>query len=78
MPTHMSLALGFLLGSAGTAVIVPALLILQSKGYGARKLISHELIVATTLDNVIAGTVFSVFRAIAMRDYYEEYRIISS
>ena len=62
MPLKFSLALGFVIGSAGTAVIVPALVILENKGYGLSKGITHELIVATNLDNIIAGTLFAICR----------------
>lgn len=65
----MSYAFGFFLASAGTTAIVPTLLNLRKQGFGKRKHIMHEVMVATTIDNLIFGTLFGIMRNLAINEY---------
>lgn len=47
------------------AVLVPSLMILQKANYGVKKGIPTTLIAASSFDDIIAITVFSIFLSIA-------------
>ncbi|XP_014643404.1 PREDICTED: sodium/hydrogen exchanger 9B1 [Ceratotherium simum simum] len=51
--------LGFVLGAVSPAVVVPAMLVLQEKGYGVEKGIPTLLIAASSLDDILAITGFN-------------------
>lgn len=76
MPTKMSYSLGFFLASVGTTAVVPNLLNLRRQGYGKRKHIMHEVLMATTLDNLLFGTLFSIMRSLALNEYQVANRLV--
>ena len=60
MPWALSFALGFCLGAVSPAIIVPSLMILQRAKYGIQKGIPTTMIAASSFDDMIAITVYSV------------------
>lgn len=65
MPWPLCFAQGYTLGAVSPAVLVPSLMILQKAGYGTKKGIPMSLIAASSFDDIIAITIFSVFLTIA-------------
>ena len=65
MPWPLCFAQGFTLGAVSPAVLVPSLMILQKAHYGIKKGIPTTLIAASSFDDIIAITVFSIFLSIA-------------
>lgn len=53
--------LGFILAAVSPAVIVPSMLHLQAKGYGAKHRVPTMILAAASIDDVVAITIFSVF-----------------
>jgi solute carrier family 9B (sodium/hydrogen exchanger), member 1/2 len=68
MPWSLCFAQGYTLGAVSPAVLVPSLMILQKAGYGVKKGIPTTLIAASSFDDIIAITVFSVFLTIAFNE----------
>ena len=66
MPWALCFAQGFTLGAVSPAVVVPSLMILHKAEYGVKKGIPTTLIAASSFDDIIAITVFSVFLSIGM------------
>lgn len=60
-PWVWGLLVGFMLSAVSPAVVVPTLLKLKEQGYGRDKGISTLVIAASSLDDVIAITLFGVF-----------------
>ncbi|XP_024086022.1 sodium/hydrogen exchanger 9B2-like isoform X2 [Cimex lectularius] len=63
-PILWGLLLGFMLSAVSPAVVVPTLLSLKEKGYGENKGISTLVIAASSLDDIVAISVFGVFLSI--------------
>ncbi len=53
--------LGFILAAVSPAIVIPGILDLKKKGYGEDKNISTILLAGTSLDDVFAITIFTVF-----------------
>ena len=66
MPWALCFAQGFTLGAVSPAVVVPSLMILHKADYGVKKGIPTTLIAASSFDDIIAITVFSVFLSIGI------------
>ena len=64
MPWSLCFAQGYTLGAVSPAVLVPSMMILHNAGYGVKKGIPTTLIAASSFDDIIAITVFSVFLTI--------------
>uniref|UniRef100_A0A1B6E6M0 Cation/H+ exchanger transmembrane domain-containing protein n=1 Tax=Clastoptera arizonana TaxID=38151 RepID=A0A1B6E6M0_9HEMI len=60
-PWLWGLLLGFMLGAVSPAVVVPTLLSLQERGYGEDKGISTLVIAASSLDDIVAISIFGIF-----------------
>lgn len=60
-PWLWGLLLGFMLSAVSPAVVVPVLLSLQERGFGESKGISTLVIAASSLDDIVAISVFGVF-----------------
>jgi NhaP-type Na+/H+ or K+/H+ antiporter len=65
MPLSLCFALGFIIGAVSPAVLVPSCMILQEKGYGVAKGIPTSLMAASSFDDIIAITVFSICSSLA-------------
>ena len=65
LPWALALAEGYTLGAVSPAVLVPSCMILQNKSYGTIKGIPTTLIAASSFDDIIAISVFSIFLTIA-------------
>ena len=65
MPWPLCFAQGFTLGAVSPAVLVPSCMILHNKDYGVKKGIPTTLIAASSFDDIIAISVFSIFLTIA-------------
>ena len=65
MPWALCFAQGYTLGAVSPAVLVPSCMILQNKDYGTKKGIPTTLIAASSFDDIIAISVFSIFLTIA-------------
>ena len=65
MPWPLCFAQGFTLGAVSPAVLVPSCMILQNAKYGTKKGIPTSLIAASSFDDIIAISVFSIFLTIA-------------
>ncbi len=57
--------LGFIIAAVSPAVVVPSMLTLKEQGYGKRKEIPTLILAGTSLDNVVAISLFTVFLHIA-------------
>lgn len=68
MPWTLCFAQGYTLGAVSPAVLVPSMMILQNAGYGVKKGIPTSLIAASSFDDIIAITVFSVFLTISFNE----------
>ena len=68
MPFSLCFALGFCLAAVSPAVLVPSLMILQKAKYGIKKGIPTTLIAASSFDDIIAITVFSICLSIAVSE----------
>ncbi|XP_073988269.1 sodium/hydrogen exchanger 9B2-like isoform X1 [Rhodnius prolixus] len=60
-PYLWGLLLGFMLSAVSPAVVVPTLLSLKERGYGENKGISTLVIAASSLDDIVAISIFGVF-----------------
>jgi len=67
-PWAWGFLLGFVLGAVTPAVIVPCVLSLQNKGFGVKKGIPSLVIAASSFDDVLAISGFSVLLGIAFAD----------
>lgn len=67
-PWAWGFLLGFVLGAVTPAVIVPSLLALQKKGYGVAKGIPSLVIAASSFDDVLAISGFSLILGIVFSD----------
>ena len=65
LPWPLCFAQGFTLGAVSPAVLVPSCMILHKKEYGTKKGIPTTLIAASSFDDIIAISVFSIFLTIA-------------
>eukprot|EP00112_Aurelia_sp_Birch-Aquarium-sp1_P023460 Seg700.2 transcript_id=Seg700.2/GoldUCD/mRNA.D3Y31 product="Sodium/hydrogen exchanger 9B2" protein_id=Seg700.2/GoldUCD/D3Y31 len=65
MPWLWAFMLGFILGAVSPAVVVPSMLNLQMAGYGTREGIPTLVMAASSCDDVLAISLFSVFLGIA-------------
>ena len=65
MPWPLCFAQGFTLGAVSPAVLVPSCMILHNKDYGVVKGIPTTLIAASSFDDIIAISVFSIFLTIS-------------
>lgn len=65
MPWPLAFAEGYTLGAVSPAVLVPSCMILQNAKYGTKKGIPTTLIAASSFDDIIAISVFSIFLTIA-------------
>lgn len=74
LPMVLSYALGFCLGAVSPAVLVPSVMILQRANYGTKKGIPTTMIAASSFDDIIAITVYSVLVTVA----YEQIGVGSS
>lgn len=68
MPWSLCFAQGFTLGAVSPAVLVPSMMILQNAGYGVKKGIPTSMIAASSFDDIVAITVFSVFLTISFNE----------
>lgn len=66
MTWPLCFAQGFTLGAVSPAVVVPSLMILHKADYGVKKGIPTTLIAASSFDDIIAITVFSVFLSVGI------------
>ena len=64
LPWTLCFANGFCLGAVSPAVLVPSLMILIEKKLGAKKGIPLIMLAASSFDDIIAITVFSVLVSI--------------
>eukprot|EP00794_Sanderia_malayensis_P012817 gene12817-14130_t len=65
MPWLWAFMLGFILGAVSPAVVVPSMLTLQLSGYGTKEGIPTLVMAASSCDDVLAISMFSVFLGIA-------------
>jgi len=65
IPWLWAFMLGFILGAVSPAVVVPSMLNLQLSGYGTREGIPTLVMAASSCDDVLAISLFSVFLGIA-------------
>lgn len=68
LPWHLAFALGYCLGAVSPAVLVPSCMILHKNDYGIAKGIPTTLIAASSFDDIIAISVFSIFLTIAFTE----------
>lgn len=68
MPTHMAYALGYMLAYLGTGVTLPSIFNLIARGFKMKNALPSILVVSSTLDNLIGGTVFSIFKNLAIQE----------
>ena len=68
LPWALAFAEGFTLGAVSPAVLVPSCMILHNKDYGVIKGIPTTLIAASSFDDIIAISVFSIFLTIAFTE----------
>ena len=64
LPWPLCFAQGYTLGAVSPAVLVPSCMILHNKDYGVKKGIPTTLIAASSFDDIIAISVFSIFLTI--------------
>ncbi|KAK7582286.1 hypothetical protein V9T40_013731 [Parthenolecanium corni] len=64
MPWIWGLLLGSILSAVTPAVVIPSLLSLKEKGYGEKKGISTLVIAASSIDDIVAVSIFSVLLGI--------------
>lgn len=64
LPWALAFAMGFCLGAVSPAVLVPSIMILHNKNYGTKKGIPVTMIAASSFDDIIAITVFSILVAV--------------
>nr|WP_319399079.1 cation:proton antiporter [uncultured Carboxylicivirga sp.] len=57
--------LGFIIAAVSPAVVVPAMLDLKDKGYGAKKDVPTLVLAGASVDDVFAITIFGVFTGLA-------------
>ena len=62
----LSFAAGWMMGAVSPAVIVPPLIQLSNKGYGTDKSIHGIAIAASSLDDILAITMFGIFLGIGL------------
>ncbi|CAG0895844.1 unnamed protein product [Darwinula stevensoni] len=60
-PWTWGFMLGFALATSSTAVVVPCMLSIQRKGYGVAKGIPTLLIAASSIDDILAISIFAIF-----------------
>nr|KAF6388935.1 solute carrier family 9 member B1 [Myotis myotis] len=60
-PWQWGFLLGFVVGAVSPAVVVPSMLQLQEEGYGVEKGIPTLLMAASSVDDILAITGFSIF-----------------
>lgn len=72
MTWPLCFAQGFTLGAVSPAVVVPSLMILHKADYGVKKGIPTTLIAASSFDDIIAITIFSVFLSIGLNSAQAE------
>ena len=60
--SKLSYSLGFIMGAAGTTGIVPSMYNLKKRDFKIRGIITNILILSTTIDNIVMGTLFSISR----------------
>ena len=65
LPWTLCFALGFCLAAVSPAVLVPSLMILIEKKYGAKKGIPLIMLAASSFDDIVAITVFGILIAIS-------------
>ncbi len=65
LPWALCFAQGYTLGAVSPAVLVPSCMILHNNDYGVKKGIPTTLIAASSFDDIIAISVFSIFLTIA-------------
>lgn len=65
MPWALCFAEGYCLGAVSPAVLVPSCMILQNAKYGTKKGIPTTLIAASSFDDIIAISIFSIFLTVA-------------
>lgn len=65
LPWTLCFALGFCLAAVSPAVLVPSLMILIEKKYGAKKGIPLIMLAASSFDDIVAITVFGILVAIS-------------
>jgi NhaP-type Na+/H+ or K+/H+ antiporter len=65
LPWALALAEGYTLGAVSPAVLVPSCMILHNNDYGTKKGIPTTLIAASSFDDIIAISVFSIFLTVA-------------
>ena len=68
LPWALAFAQGYTLGAVSPAVLVPSCMILHNKDYGVIKGIPTTLIAASSFDDIIAISVFSIFLTIAFTE----------
>lgn len=65
LPLYEAGMLGFIIASVSPAVVVPAMLELREGGFGAAREVPTLALAGSSLDNVLAITVFGVFAGLA-------------
>lgn len=65
LPWALAFAQGYTLGAVSPAVLVPSCMILHNNEYGTIKGIPTTLIAASSFDDIIAISIFSIFLTIA-------------
>ena len=58
----------FILGAVSPAVVVPSMLILQKNGYGVSEGIPTLIMAASSCDDVLAISMFSIFLGVAFSE----------
>lgn len=62
MPTNLAYSVGYMLAYVGTGVTIPSIYLLMFRGIKMRPVIHHMHVLGTTLDNLVGGTLFTIFR----------------
>lgn len=69
MPLNMSYSLGYMLAYVGTGVTLPSIFNLIARGINMKSALPSILVVGTTLDNLVGGTIYRIFKNISVNQF---------
>jgi hypothetical protein len=69
----MSYAYGYMIAYVGTGVTLPATFNLIARGFKMKNALPDLLVVGTTLDNLVGGTVFNIFKNLYIKKVKNEF-----
>lgn len=72
MSTSFSYTMGYMLGSVGAGVTLPSIFLLIMRGVKMRAHIHSLLVMGCLFENLISGTVFTIFRNEVEAEYLSE------